>query len=290
MKKIAIVFIIIIICLAVIGTCYALYRYQSKDIDVNLYTESAASLKITDSNGAKLTLNTNELNPTNPLIKTIKLSHNKIDTTEVNETGRFTVNLSGDNELIPYIAVTATLLDDSNNTTTTIYELTELKQGVTFELTSAINLSLQVSLKEMSLDEYVSIAQKTVYINLQWKPEKSSVITPPADEIESGYYVIGDFSDWEINSKAYKLKETNDEDYKAKIDNFSEEDTYDFKVVKYNSTTKEVRTLTLNTEYIFGTKQGEKENTIHVNFPGSAFNIFVNSNEEYYITALQVES
>lgn len=280
MKKLLILFISIVLIIAVIGSCYALYVYRSDDIVVDLSTESSISLQITDDNGAELILDTENFNPNNSIIKNVKLTHNKIDSVTASGKGTFKVSLSGYDKLIDYIDVTATLQGG------TLYNHNSLKQGVSFDLSNETNLTLEISFKDITLDEYVAIANKTVYITLTWELSEnvSSTIDPITPEIESGYYILGTFNGWTIDP-SYKMDKSNKSNCIAQKELFDVQGGNEFKVVSYDSETKGVNDLPVKTDYFMGAEQGAN-GTIKITL-SQPINIYVNSNNEYYITVVE---
>ncbi len=279
MKKLLVIGIAMILMVAVIGSCFALYIRRADDITVDLGTESSISLMITDNSGSSLTLDTTDLNPDKPLIKNVKLSHNKFSTISATGNGIFKVALSGDSGLLNYIDMSATLV---NGTT---YNLNQLQQGITFYISNETEFTLKVFFKNISLDEYVTIAQKTIYITLTWKAAENSseeTNTPSIPEIESGYYIIGTFNDWSLDG-SYKMDNSTKENCTAQKEEFYHEGLYEFRVVKYDSETKTTSELPIINEAIFGTEKGEN-NSIKVTISQTIY-VYVNTNDEYFIKA-----
>lgn len=280
MKKLLIIAITIILIIGVIGTCYALFVYRSDDIVVDLSTETSVSLKITDGNGSSLTLNTTNFSPENPIIKNLKLTNNKVDIITASGNGKFKIGFSGYDKLIDYINANATL--ESGKT----YSLDELKQGILFDLSHDVELTLNVFFKEISLDEYVTIAQKTVYITLTWELDENTSNTPitTTPEIESGYYILGTFNDWTLD-KDYKMDVVNKGNIVAQKEEFTIQASNEFKVVKYNSETQTSIDIATNIENPMGIAKGEN-GTIEVTI-SQPVNIYIDSNDECEIKPLE---
>lgn len=278
--------------LVVVGTCFALYTYKSSDITTTIMTDTAITMTIKDINGSELSLDTNELRMDNPLVKTITLGHNKSGTVNATEQGEFKVQLSGDSNLLNYINVTAT--DLSNNKE---YQLPNLENGILFSLSNQTNIRLKVELNNVTLDQYIEIANKSVYITLSWNVSNRQTTdsnNTSDDKVNNsysgldttGYYIVvskteEDFDLFEIDGDNGKFESINDGKYDACATLSLCEGNV--KVIYYDKDANEVKELTRKNTYSdsFVTSPDGK-NYITMTYYGGV-TIYVNSNEYYVV-------
>lgn len=188
-KKIIIIALAFVLCLSVIGGCFALYVKNAPELNISFGSEDAVTLTL---NPGTLTFGDVKLNPSEghrSASQAITLDVTTMDKTALKGmNGILTVSVTG---------ALANSLDLSAVADEVEYTADQLTSGVTLPLNALPkDFTLTLALKD-SIDDngFKTISNTTASVTVTWKV----VDWAPVD---GGYYIVGAFSGWTVNSKA----------------------------------------------------------------------------------------
>lgn len=283
MKKIIIIVLATILCLSVVGGCFALYSKEVEDFTFTFGAEDAVTLTLTTtglSDDRTFTFGgaNAKINPSTSVSQDITLDVNTTDKGALQGLkGTLSVAISGDlaNNL---------QLEIKNGETT--YE------GASVDL--ALNalpknlkliLKLKASSDETTLDEeFKTLTGKTASIKVSWKFKDEAW-----SAVDGGYYIVSQASDWKVNKNAiYMDKNVGTEEGHdiAAIEAVYLKEGEEFKIVKYTTANgiywmNQVRTSNC-TELVGQITEGDGAGNLYVNTTGTYF-CCVNKDGQIYI-------
>lgn len=233
-KKIIVLVIAIVLCLSVVGGCFALYQKDASDITINFGSEKAASLTLNSVNdeGADATFNFGGtvINPTtDSATQYLKLNVNGNPSEMAGMYGKFKVELTGWDAT--NLVLTGTSISSASGATTQNYDYDALIAGITLplnELPDTVTLTIALAEGAKSDAGFKAVSNKVISVKASW----TVVEWAP---IDGAYYIIGSQSGWQVNKNAIHLSDdvsgTTD---LAKINNVALKAGEAYKVVKYN--------------------------------------------------------
>lgn len=218
-KKIIIIALAFILCLSVIGGCFALYVKNATELNIQFGSEGAVTLTL---NPGTLTFGGVKLNPSEghrSASQAITLDVTTNDKESLKGmSGVLTVSVTG---------ALANSLDLSAVADTVNYTATQLTGGVTLALNALPkNFTLTLALKdEIDDDAFKAISTKTASVTVSWKVIEWA-------PIDGAYYIVGQHCGWELNKGAIRLdKDVTGSSDKAAIERVTLKANSQFKVV-----------------------------------------------------------
>ncbi len=193
-KKIIVIALAVVLCLSVIGGCFALYVKNADELNISFGSENAVTLKL---NPGSLTFGNVKLNPSEghrSASQKITLDVSVADkTTLTGMSGKLTVVLEG---------ALANSLDLSAVADTVNYTQAQLTSGVTLPLNAlpkdfTLTLALEDTIDDAGFKE---VSNTTATVTVKWEV----VDWAPVD---GAYYIIGSHSGWDVNEKAIKMND-----------------------------------------------------------------------------------
>lgn len=234
-KKILVLVIAIVLCLSVVGGCFALYHKDATDITINFGSEQAVSLTLNsvNSEGSAATFNFGGavINPTTAsATQYLKLNVNGNPSEMAGMYGQFKVELTGWDAT--NLVLTGTSISSASGATTQNYDYDDLTGGITLplnELPDTVTLTIALAEDAKSDAGFKSISNKTISVKASW----TVVDWAP---IDGAYYIIGSESGWIVNKNAIHLSDsvsgTTD---LAKINSVALKAGEEYKVVQYHA-------------------------------------------------------
>lgn len=197
-KKLIVVILSVVLCLAVVGGCFALYTVNAPEIKITFGSESAVTLST--SLGAGVT----ELNFGGASLSPANRSATQVITLDVSTNDKASLaGMSG--ELTVTISGAAASVIDLSATYTEGGEPKELKAtDGTLKTTLPLNnlpkdFTLKVEIPTtVNAATFKTNSNKSADIKVSWK----AITWAP---VENGYYIVGDMSGWSINQDAILL-------------------------------------------------------------------------------------
>lgn len=191
-KKIIIIALAFVLCLSIIGVCFAVHIVDAKELNITFGSEDAVRLTL---NPGTLSFGGVKLNPSEghrSASQAITLDVTTADKASLTGmSGQLTVSVTG---------ALANSLDLSAVADEVSYTQDQLTSGVILPLNALPkNFTLTVSLKDdIDDDSFKAISKTTASITVSWKV----VDWAPVD---GAYYIVGSFNGWTVNSKAIKM-------------------------------------------------------------------------------------
>lgn len=230
-KKIFVIILSVVLCLSVVGGCFALYT-QNDSLDITFGSGEAVTLTLqsVSESGTSVAFDFDgvALNPTAPSAsQRIKLN---VDTTNTASlaglNGKLTVSVDGSTLDSQYYTLSGVAVDKNGENSTN--HTSNLLSGVTLPLNDLPQyLTLTVALKEgITNSEFKDASNKKVKISVSWE----LVDWAP---VENAYYIVGDFSGWDVTEQAIMLGAGTGEN-KAELANYQLTTSMGaFKIVQY---------------------------------------------------------
>lgn len=221
-KKIIVIAVAFVLCLAVIGGCFALYT-QGDSLKIHFGTEDAVALTIGGYGSALfegVTLSPEKTSATQKIVLDVSYEDKGA---LVGMNGQLKVALNGG--LKDYVELSATADTDAGS-----YDAAALTAGVILPLNNLPkNFTLKLALKGVyaNAEGYFEASGKSVEIKVTWEVAEWA-------PIEGGYYIVGDFCEWGINQGAIYMGNKDNEN-KAFIDGVTLTAGQEFKVKQYKS-------------------------------------------------------
>lgn len=272
MKKIIIIVLATILCLSVVGGCFALYSKEVENFTFTFGAEDAVSLTLTTtglSDDRTFTFggDTAKINPSTSVSQNITLDVNSTDKgTLQGLKGTLSVAITGDlsNNLQLAIKNGSTTYEGSS----VDLDLNALPKNLTLEL------SLKASSAETTLDEqFKTLTGQTASIKVSWKFKEETWSV-----VDGGYYIVSQASNWEVNKNAIHMNK--DVGTAIGHDIAAIEAVYlkkdeQFKIVKYTTANgiewiEQVRTSNC-TELVGQVTEGTGAGNLYVNTTGTYF-------------------
>lgn len=190
-KKIVIIALAFVLCLSVIGGCFALYSKNATELNITFGGEDAVTLTLT-ADGGSLNFNGVKLSPTSKTAtQAITLDVNTANKASLaGMNGKLTVTMSeGFQEKL-------TLSAQADSTS---YNQTQLTSGVSLPLNDLPkNFTLTLTLKDISDADFKEISNSTTKITVSWVVGDEN----KWEAKDGGYYIVGDFCGWDVNKNA----------------------------------------------------------------------------------------
>lgn len=275
MKKIIIIVLATILCLSVVGGCFALYSKEVEDFTFTFGAEDAVSLTLTttglsDTRTFTFGGDNAKINPSTSVSQVVTLDVNTYEVAQLaGLKGVFSVEITG---------------DLSNNLQLEIKNGEETYEGASVELPLnalpeelTLKLTLKASSDETTIDEeFKTLTGKTASIKVSWKQQKWVA--------RDGYYIVSQDSDWGVNKNAIYLdKDVTDTNDTAAIEAVYLKKDQEFKVVYYTASSNSIDwiTQTLDSDSTNVLKQNVSGGNLHVDEDGTYFLCYNNSNKVY---------
>lgn len=233
-KKILVLVIAIVLCLSVVGGCFALYHKDATDITINFGSEQAVSLTLNpvSSTGSEATFNFGGavINPTtDSATQYLKLDVNGTPSEMAGMYGEFKVELTSWDST--NLVLTGTSISSASGATTKNYTYEQLTGGIKLplnELPDTVTLTIALAEDAKSDAGFKSVSNKTISVKASWK-------VVDWDPIDGAYYIIGSESGWEVNKTAIHLSDSvSGSTDKAKINSVALKAGESYKVVQYH--------------------------------------------------------
>lgn len=240
-KKIFVIILSVVLCLSVVGGCFALYT-QNDSLDITFGSGEAVTLTLQSVNesGTSVAFDFGgvALNPTtHSASQRIKLN---VDTTNTASlaglNGKLTVSVDGSTLDSQYYTLSGVAVDKNGENSTD--HTSNLLSGVTLPLDDLPQyLTLTVALKSgITNSEFKDASNKRVKISVSWELVDWAVE-------ENAYYIVGDFSNWSVNEQAIKLG-AGTGDNKAELANYQLTTSMGaFKIVQYTQIVENEKTV-----------------------------------------------
>lgn len=287
-KKIIIVVLSVVLCLSVVGGCFALYT-QNDSLDITFGSGDAVTLTLQSVNSSNEAATFNfggvALNPTNSsATQRIKLNVDTAQTSGLADlNGKLKVSVENSTLDSSYYTISGVAVD-KNNSNSRDYTSSNLLEGVTLPLNDLPQyLTLTVALTDgaKALDTFKNdVSKKQVKVSVSWEFVKWA-------PVQDAYYIVGDFSDWKVNEQAIKL-DAGTGTNKAQLSNYQLTTSMgEFKIVQYTQVENEQGQTVWGMKWLkLGWKDGVVDvgnGVIAVNTADDTTNIKVDSNQAYYI-------
>lgn len=198
-KKLIVIILSVILCLAVVGGCFALYHKDAEKLVISFGSEQAVTLTTEIGGTGELNFNGVKLSPAEPTAtQEITLNVN----TPYKEalaglSGQLTVTMDG--ALKDAILLTASYEDSEGQKT---LDATNYVISLTLPLDQLPEvLTLTATLVDTDAATFAQNSNKSATISVTWK----AIDWAP---VEGGYYIVGTHSAWDINKDAIFLDGT----------------------------------------------------------------------------------
>lgn len=229
-KKLIVIILSVILCLAVVGGCFALYHKDAEKLEITFGSEQAVTLTTTvGGSTGKLDFNGAKLSPATPTAtQQITLNVNTSNTEALaGLSGQLTVTLSG--TLKGAILLTASYVDGertktlnaSNDVISLTLPLDQLPEVLT----------LTATLVDTDDATFAQNSNKSATISVTWE----AIDWAP---VEGGYYIVGEHSAWGVNKDAILLDKViapSEDADKAAIESVHLKKGEKFKVVQWTN-------------------------------------------------------
>ncbi len=198
-KKLIVIILSVILCLAVVGGCFALYHKDAEKIVISFGSEQAVTLTTTIGGTGELNFNGVKLSPDQPTAtQEITLNVNTPNKEALaGLNGQLKVTLGG--ALKDAILLKASYLDGEKTKT---LEATNYVISLTLPLDQLPEvLTLTATLVSADDATFAQNSNKSATISVTWE----AIDWAP---VEGGYYIVGTHSAWGINKDAILLDGT----------------------------------------------------------------------------------
>ncbi len=285
-KKIFVIFLSVILCLSVVGGCFALYT-QNDSLDITFGSGDAVTLTLQSVNSENESADFNfggiALNPKDSsATQRIKLN---VDTTNTDSlaglNGKLTISVDGSTLDSQYYTLSGVAVD-KNNENSKDYASSDLLRGLTLPLNDLPQyLTLTVALKsEITNSEFKDVSNKKIKVSVSWE----FVDWAP---VENAYYIVGDFSNWSVNEQAIKLGAGTGTN-KAELANYQLTTAMgEFKIVQYTQVQNDENETVWGLRWLkLGWSDGKVavgDGVVAINNNDDTSNIKVTSDQAYYI-------
>lgn len=225
-KKLIVIILSVILCLAVVGGCFALYHKDAEQLEITFGSEQAVTLTTTIGGTGEFNFNGVKLSPDQKTAaQEITLNVNTPNKEALaGLSGQLTVTLDG--ALKDVILLTARYEDSKGPQT---LEATSYVISLTLPLDQLPEvLTLTATLIDTDDATFASNSNKSATISVTWE----AIDWAP---VEGGYYIVGEHSAWGVNKDAILLdkKMSSGETDKAAIESVHLKQGEKFKVVQW---------------------------------------------------------
>lgn len=225
-KKLIVIILSVILCLAVVGGCFALYHKDAEKLVISFGSEQAVTLTTEIGGTGELNFNGVKLSPARETAtQEITLNVNTENTAALaGLSGQLTVTLDG--ALKDAILLKASYVDGDTqkNLNASNYVI-----SLTLPLDQLPEvLTLTATLVDTDDATFAQNSNKSATISVTWK----AIDWAP---VEGGYYIVGEHSAWGVNKDAILLdkKMSSGETDKAAIESVHLKQGEKFKVVQW---------------------------------------------------------
>lgn len=195
-KKLIVIILSVILCLAVVGGCFALYHKDAEQLEITFGSEQAVTLTTTIGGTGELNFNGVKLSPAqDTATQEITLNVNTPNPeTLAGLSGQLTVTLDG--ALKDAILLKASYVDGEDTKT---LDATSYVISLTLPLDQLPEvLTLTATLIDTDDATFAQNSNKSATISVTWEA------IDWAPEI-GAYYIVGDMSGWAVNKNAIKM-------------------------------------------------------------------------------------
>lgn len=232
-KKIIVLIIAIVLCLSVVGGCFALYAKDASNLVIGFGSEDAVRLTLATQNATTFNFGGVALNPTND-------SASQAIVLDVNGQASDMAGLYGELKVTldttiseDYYTLSAVAKGAGDDASSTSYTQAQLTSGVTLPLDDLPQyVTLTIALTEAGKNDTAfasSVSNKTISVSVSWKVVEWTAV-------DGGYYIVGTESGWAVNKNAVLLSDsvsgTTD---LAKINSVTLTAGQSYKVVQYHA-------------------------------------------------------
>lgn len=275
-KKLIVIILSVILCLAVVGGCFALYHKDAEKLVISFGSEQAVTLTTEIGGTGELNFNGVKLSPARETAtQEITLNVNTENTAALaGLSGQLTVTLDG--ALKDAILLKASYVDGDTqkNLNASNYVI-----SLTLPLDQLPEvLTLTATLVDTDDATFAQNSNKSATISVTWK----AIDWAP---VEGGYYIVGEHSAWGVNKDAILLDKeipTGEHADKAAIESVHLKQGEKFKVVQWTQGGINWDAATFNPESKGVTILPEDQNNISPNADDDYF-ICVNEYDQLWI-------
>jgi Na+-transporting NADH:ubiquinone oxidoreductase subunit NqrD len=205
-KKLLVTLVAAILAIAVIGSCYATYIVTAEDVTVNIsagYQSVTLVINNDDNSAAQTDFALSGFAPdatTQVLDVALTVDHyDLVDGVH----GVFAISVSNTADTLgAYLTTTVQVLDDADGNVTDNITTDATGEGYDVALSATpVYVRITFTLNSDGIANFATIAETSASVALTWEIEEGSlfVLDPNA------YYLVGNFSNWEINVNAIKM-------------------------------------------------------------------------------------
>ncbi len=230
-KKIIVLVIAIVLCLSVVGGCFALYYKDATNLVINFGSEDAVTLTLAADGGA-INFGNVVLNPTsNSATQKVTLDVSGAKEQMAGLNGELKISLGGTLDSSYYV-LSGVAKGAGDSAEDVNYEQAQLTSGVTLpldDLPQYLTLTIALTDAGKTNEGFKAASNKNITVSVSWKV----VDWAPVD---GGYYIIGTKSGWGVNKNAILLDgDLTGQTDKARKLNVTLEAGEEYKVVRYTT-------------------------------------------------------